>query len=289
MLPHVRQCPKRLALTKDVVKLCSINKETNVFKRILFALISTTLISCGGTTSGGYNETAQLGVVSPKAEKKDYKTLVLADVNFGKPSRVHVQPFEYKVDKLVIEYMSGAGYEFLPSHVFTNAWNNAIRQTGATYDPTTGRLNDEKHLRALGLAIDYLKQNTKADAVIFTDLLDFEVPFNIGNNHNAKWHGVERRFTKIGVGNSVPAGFDWSKPVEVSSLWINVFDLETSENVYRGIGGIDSTMALNMKLAEPSFSRRKDLFKRDEYISEGISLALHPLIRMGNWPGNPSK
>lgn len=258
-----------------------------MFKKSIIFISAILLAACGATGGGEYNDTASLGVVAPKAEQKDYKTLVLANVNFNKPSRIHFQDYEYKVDNLLVEYMESAGYKFLPSHVFTNAWNSAIRQTGATYDPSTGRLNEDKHLRALGLAIEYLKANTSANAIIFTDLLDFEVPFNQGSSHNAKWHGVTRRFTKQGVGNQVPAGFDWSKPVEVASLWINMFDLESSNNVYRGIGGIDATVSLNMKMAEPSFTRRKDLFKNDSLIQEGIELALHPLIRMNNWPGEP--
>jgi len=259
-----------------------------VLKKTILLITALILASCG-STGGDYNDTASLGVVAPKAEQKDYKTLVLANVNFNKPSRIHFQDYEYKIDKMFTAYMESNGYTFLPSHVFTNAWNNAIRQTGATYDPSTGRLNEDKHLRALSLTIEYLKENTNANAVVFTDLLDFEVPFNQGSSHNAKWHGVSRRFSKQGVGNEVPAGFDWSRPVEVASLWVNIFDLETSNNVYRGIGGIDATVALNMKLSEPSFTRRKDMFKKDAFIQEGIELALHPLIRMNNWPGNKPK
>jgi hypothetical protein len=106
-----------------------------------------------------------------------------------------------------------------------------------------------------------------------------------GNNHNAKWHGVTRRFKKMGVGNSVPADFDWGRPSAVASLWVNIFDVEAMQRVFSGVGGIDSMEAINMKMAEPRFTRNKKLFDNNDNIEEGIQLALHPLINMPNWPG----
>ena len=33
------------------------------------------------------------------------------------------------------------------------------------------------------------------------------------------------------------------------------------------------------------FVRRKDMLDNEDFIDEGIQLALHPFIKMENWPG----
>jgi hypothetical protein len=35
------------------------------------------------------------------------------------------------------------------------------------------------------------------------------------------------------------------------------------------------------------FVRRREILGNDNHIREGLALAMHPLIEMNNWPGNP--
>lgn len=253
-----------------------------------FSLVTIiSLTACGGETfiRGEYNDTTHVAEVQDRARAPEMKKLVLANVNFSKPSRVYMQEFEPKIDNMLMEYMQTNGYTFAPPHVFSNAWNTAIRQTGDSYDPTTGRFKTDTHMKALALAIQYLKDNSEAAGIVFTDLLEYQVAYIHGTKHNAKWHGVTRRFEKMGVGNTVPADFDWGRTAAVASLWVNIFDIESMQRVFSGVGGIDGMEAINMKLSEPRFSRNKDLFDNDDNINEGIQLALHPLIDMPYWPG----
>ena len=49
-------------------------------------------------------------------------------------------------------------------------------------------------------------------------------------------------------------------------------------------------MALNEAVDVRSgtgFVRRREILGNDNHIKEGIALALHPLVPMSNWPGNP--
>jgi hypothetical protein len=256
-------------------------------KYIASLLTMILLTSCGGGTllKEEYNDTTHIADIEDRARAPEMKKLVLATVNFSKPSRVYMQDFEPKIDNMLIEYMERQGYTFLPPHVFANAWNTAIRQTGDSYDPSTGRFKTDTHMKALALTLDYIKQNSDAAGILFTDLLEYEVAYMDGNKHNAKWHGVTRRFKKMGVGNNVPADFDWGRPSAVASLWVNIFDVEAMQRIFSGVGGIDSMEAINMKLSEPRFTRNKKLFDNNDNIEEGIQLALHPLINMPNWPG----
>lgn len=256
--------------------------------RLIFSLaILLGLNACGGDTftRGGYNDTTHIAEISDSAKAPKMKKLILANVNFNKPSRVYMQEFEPKVDQMLLEYMQQNGYTFEPAHVFNNAWNTAVRQTGDSFDPSTGRFKTDTHMRAMALTLKYLQENSDAGGILFTDLLEYEVAFIHGNVKSAKWHGVTRRFEKMGVGSSVPADFDWGRPSEVASLWVNIFDIESMQRVFSGVGGIDTMEAINMKLSEPRFSRKKDLFNDDADIEEGIQLALHPLIDMPDWPG----
>lgn len=254
----------------------------------LLTLVTLTLLSaCGGDTfvRGEYNDTTHIADIEDRARAPEMKTLVLANINFNKPSRVYMQEFEPKIDQMLVEYMESHGYTFAPAHVFNNAWNTAIRQTGDSYDPTTGRFKTDTHMKALALTLEYLKTNSNAAGIMFTDLLEYQVAYIHGNKHNAKWHGVTRRFDKMGVGNTVPADFDWGSTAAVASLWVNIFDIENMQRIYSGVGGIDGMEAINMKLSEPRFSRNKKLFDDKSHIEEGIQLALHPLIEMPYWPG----
>ncbi len=256
--------------------------------KILFMLVTlTSLVACGGDSfvKGDYNDTTHIADIEDRARAPEMKQLILANVNFNKPSRVYMHQFEPKIDQMLVEYMSANGYTFAPAHVFNNAWNTAIRQTGDSYDPTTGRFKTDTHMKAMALTLQHLKDNSDAAGILFTDLLEYQVAYIHGNKRNAKWHGVTRRFDKMGVGNSVPADFDWGKTAAVASLWINIFDLDSMQRVFSGVGGIDGMEAINMKLSEPRFSRNKDLFDDDDHIEEGIQLALHPLINMPYWPG----
>jgi hypothetical protein len=259
----------------------------HIVKKLVIVTLVSLVTACGGDTftRGEYNDTTHLADIEDRARAPELKQLVLANVNFSKPSRVYMQEFEPKIDQMLIDYMQSQGYTFAPPHLFNNAWNTAIRQTGDSYDPTTGRFKTDTHMKALALTIQYLKDNSEAGGVIFTDLLEYQVAYTQGNKHNAQWHGVTRRYEKMGVGNTVPADFDWGRTAAVASLWVNIFDIESMQRVFSGVGGIDGMEAINMKLSEPRFSRNKDLFDNDDHIKEGIQLALHPLIDMPYWPG----
>lgn len=253
-------------------------------RSISFLFLPLLLAGCQTTY---YNETTyQYTIVEETVRRPDFDTVVLATVNYNKPSRRYIRPFEGKIDNMVRDHLESAGYKVLPPHIFKNAWAKAIRTTGDTYDPSTDRLNENAHHRALKIALDEVKANSNADAVIFTDIIERLITFSAGVNHIARWDGVSRKVPVQGLGDGVPMDFNWGAPVEAASLLVVVYELENYNMVFNGLGGMAATQAINLKSSEPKFGRRKNLFEKDDHIQEGIDLAFHPLINMSNWPGN---
>ena len=131
---------------------------------------------------------------------------------------------------------------------------------------------------------DELQRNEKPDAIIFTDLLEQEVPFSGGLQHFARWHGVTRKPTLQGPGDGVSAGFDWSRPAKAASLWVNIYDMEL-QRVFSSIGGLDMTEAIDTRSSSGRFVRRRSILESETYLREGIELAFHPFIVMEKYPG----
>ena len=71
------------------------------------------------------------------------------------------------------------------------------------------------------------------------------------------------------------------------SLQVSVYNIDLDQ-VFAGLGGIDLTDAIDTRSGN-GWVRRKDVLENENYIDEGIQLALHPLIVMDNWPGENPK
>ena len=130
------------------------------------------------------------------------------------------------------------------------------------------------------------KKTEKPDAIIFTDLLEQEVPFSGGLQHIARWHGVARKPTLQGPGDGVSTDFDWSRPAKAASLWVNIYDMEL-QRVFSSIGGLDMVEAIDTRSSSGRFVRRRSVLESERYLREGIELAFHPFIPMKKYPGKP--
>ena len=50
---------------------------------------------------------------------------------------------------------------------------------------------------------------------------------------------------------------------------------------------MDATEAIDTRSSAGRYVRRRDILENEDYIMEGIQLALHPFIVYEDWPGNP--
>lgn len=247
-------------------------------RALLLILTTLCLVACGSTPSGDGGGTAYQATYDARlADKAQFGRLVIAPVNFGKPSRNYLAEHEARIDRMVAERLAAAGYEVLPSELFEQAWKEGVRNWGEPYNPTTGKLNETVFQYVLGETVKALAAEGRVQAIVFTNLEELQVYFSPSGNHQAHFLGVTRRPSSRG-GEGVPADFDWVQGVDAVGLYVNVFDLKL-QRLFNGAGGIEVTEYLNLKPSTPRWTREKTVLNNDSFIREGLDLALKPWLQ----------
>ena len=247
-------------------------------RALLLILTTLCLVACGSTPSGDGGGTAYQATYDARlADKAQFGRLVIAPVNFGKPSRNYLAEHEARIDRMVAERLTAAGYEVLPSELFEQAWKEGVRNWGEPYNPTTGKLNETVFQYVLGETVKALAAEGRVQAIVFTNLEEMQVYFSPSGNHQAHFLGVTRRPSSRG-GEGVPADFDWVQGVDAVGLYVNVFDLKL-QRLFNGAGGIEVTEYLNLKPSTPRWTREKTVLDNESFINEGLDLALKPWLQ----------
>jgi hypothetical protein len=243
------------------------------------------LIGCAGGPT--YNPSVfPYEIESETLEAEPVRSVVIAHVNLGLPSRNYLDEVTPIIDGRVASYLENNGYDVIPQRVFRGHWNTAVRAFGDPVDPTTGRVNMRTFSQIMQSVRDAMQEETDVDAFVFTDLVELEAAFNGGLKHLARWDGVTRRPTLQGPGSGVSGDFDWNMPASVVSLQVTIFDSEL-QRLFVSRGGIDATDAIDTRSSGGRYVRRRDILANEAHIREGIRLAFHPFIEMKDWPGNP--
>jgi hypothetical protein len=257
-----------------------------LFLRFLASLFALALLaSCAmGPT---YNPTVfPFELEEERVAEMSIKRVVIPHVNLGPPSRNYLEAVEPRIDARLAQYLKANGYRVIPQKDFREHWSTAVRAFGDPVDPTTGKVNMSSFSQIMMSVRDRLVEEHDLDAFVFTDLVELEVPFAGGLNHLARWDGVSRKPTLQGGGQGVSTAFDWNKPASVASLQVAIFDREL-QRVFFSRGGLDATDAIDTRSSDGNYVRRRAILENNTHIDEGIALALHPLIVMEDWPGNP--
>ncbi len=252
-------------------------------QRVLFSLIAIVLTACASSSMTPPTYTYR--IEDKIRDDKDAKRLIIAHVNFSKPSRLYLQDYEQRVDDILKTYLQKRGYSFVSSALFEQAWQDAVRKHGNPFDQSTGKLNQKTYQLVAADAIGEMQARNDVDYVVFTDLIEREVQFTGGMSHVARWDGVTRKPPLQGPGDGIPAGFNWAAPVDAVSLWINIFSVDLTLQ-FQGAGGIEVTQAIDMKASSPKFIRRRAILGNKSHIEEGVELAMHPLVKMKGYPGD---
>jgi len=241
------------------------------------------LQGCAGTAQ--YNPTVYpFEMKQELLDQSEIKTVVIAHINLGAPSRKYLEREAPRIDAAVSAYLKENGYKVVPQRQFKQLWNTGVRAFGNPVDPTTGRVNMKTFSQIIQTVRDEMRKSSKIDAFIFTDLLELEVSFGGGMKHTARWDGVAREPSLQGPGQGVTGGFDWSKQAAVASLMVNVFNMDL-QRVFLSRGGLDTTDAIDTRSSSTKFVRRRAILENKNHLLEGIQLAFHPLIPMEKYPG----
>lgn len=256
------------------------------FNRLLaYIALPILLLACSGTPS--HNETTfQAQIDQERLAANPVKTVVISHVNLGGVTRNYLAKEAPRIDAKVAAYLKDNGFKVLPQREFQQHWNTAVRAYGNPVDPTSGKVNRNTFSRIMISVRDQMAKNTNVDAFVFTDLLEVQVSFSGGMKHLARWHGVARKPSLQGPGNSVSADFDWNMQAAAASLQVHIYDMELKP-LFMGIGGMDATEAIDTRSSKGRYIRRRNILENDNAVMEGIELAFHPFIEMKGWPGKP--
>ncbi|EED34298.1 hypothetical protein NOR51B_235 [Luminiphilus syltensis NOR5-1B] len=248
-------------------------------------IIGLVLTGCSsGISTGGYNPTTVPADFNAElTAASEINTVVVASVNLGPPSRSYLDKQAPRIDRQVTEYLKDNGYQVLPQREFSQRWNNLILVYGDPVDPTTGRVNMKTFIQIMQGVRDQMKEQTSVDAFVFTDIIEREVIFDQGINRVARWDGVSRKPALRGAGTGVSTAFNWAEPVSAASIQISIYNMDL-QKLFAGVGGMELNDAVDTRSGN-GFIRRREILDNDNFIQEGIALALHPLIVMDDWPG----
>jgi hypothetical protein len=274
----------QLSFRSSVSPLPSISYGRRALRVIAYAAV---LVLAACASSGGYNPSVYPFEINRELlQQKPPKRLVIATANVsGEPTRFQLQKAAGRVDEKVKAYLEKHGYQIVPSYVFENAWNQAIRTYGNMYDPTTGRVDPTTWRAVMITTAKTLQEGGQVDAIVFTDLVEGDASHDVGMDHLARWDGVTRKPGMVSAGAAgVPVGFNWSQSIKVASLVITIYSTNM-EGLFTSHGGLDTLQAIDTK-GEATFVRRKNVLDSDGNIQEGIELAFHPFIPMKGYPGN---
>lgn len=256
------------------------------WRRATTVALAITLLGCA--SSGGFNETTLINDLNAELlAKSNMRKLVIAHINLGAPSRNYVERSEPMIDGRVAAYLKANGYRIAPQREFSQRWENAKLVYGDPVDPTTGRVNRKTFAQLVTAVRDQMREQTDIGGLVFTDIIEREVNIASGVNRVVRYDGITRKPSLRGAGDGVTAEFDWGAPIAAISIQISVYNFDL-EQVFTGIGGIDLSDAIDTRSGR-GFVRRKDILDNEDFIDEGIQLALHPFIKMANWPGQIPK
>ncbi len=243
----------------------------------------TLLFACSSTPT--YNPTTFPYVIDQDLlDKNPVKTVVLAHVNIGLQSRNYLKKEAPRIDAQVAAYLKENGFKVLPQREFEQHWNTAVRAFGNPVDPTSGKINSKTFAQIMHRVRDEMAESNDLDAIIFTDLVEFEVSFSGGLKHLARWDGVSRTPTMQGPGDGVSTEFDWNILAAVASLQVTIYNMEL-QPLFSGRGGLDATDAIDSRSSKGRYIRRRNILENDSHVQEGIRLAFYPFIETEDWPG----
>jgi len=261
-----------------------MRRFTSLPRTLLIAGLGCLLLAC--SSSPTYNATVfPYEIDQARLDEADIKTVVLAHVNLGVPSRNYLEKEAPRIDAFVTAYLKENGFKVLPQRDFEQRWNTAVRSYGNPVDPTTGKVNMKTFALIMNTVRDEMR-DTGLDAFIFTDLVELQTSFSGGLQHVARWDGVSRKPSMQGPGDGVSSDFDWSMLLDVASLQVSVYDIEL-KRVFASRGGLDATQAIDSRSSKGRYIRRREILENETNIQEGIELAFYPFINTENWPGKP--
>ena len=217
------------------------------------------------------------------AKQENINTVMIAPINFDKPSRYYLNKNSAKIDAVMKEYLTENGIKTRSTRLFERQWKKQLREYGDFIQPSTGLYNRHFKPALQQTLTKVFDQDPSLQAVIFTDIISTQTLYHNSSTRMAQWHGVERKLKVQGLGEGVSDSFNWAQPVDAISISVYIFNRQ-QELILHNVGGIQVAQALELQNSRAKFKRRKDLLNNEQEILEAVALSMHPLITMKNYP-----
>lgn len=219
-------------------------------------------------------------------QNSEIRQVMIATSNYGIPSRHYLTRYEAFVDSQLQNYLKHNGFVVQGNKGFEQQWKQAEDRLGPLFNVSTGQKTQAYDEAIRATASHIFSLNPNLQALIFTDLIESPVQYQMASKRFAEWHGTRRRVKLEGIGENIPEYFDWTVKLDAISIEITMINRD-NDILFHSIGGIQVAQALVLGNNSAAFKRRNDLLENAKEINEGIALALHPLIKMKNYPQKP--
>jgi len=144
----------------------------NLSRYLAVGALATLLLACSSTPT--YNPTVfPFEIDQARVDQDDIKTVVIAHVNLGLPSRNYLEKEAPRIDAAVSAYLKENGFKVLPQREFEQRWNAAVRAYGDPVDPTSGKVNMKTFSQIMTNIRDEMRA-TGLNAFVFTDLVELQ-------------------------------------------------------------------------------------------------------------------
>jgi hypothetical protein len=167
-----------------------------------------------------------------------------------------------RIDSLVAERLSAAGFDVVPSFVYEEIWMRLNEEAGGFFDPYTGERDDELFEAAVNQLKLELQEGFDPDALVYPEIWSVEAPVMYGT---ANWDGVRQ-----------PA-YGLRSVATALSLIVIVEDMEGTELYVNG-GGLE---VAEMWSAALGVMPRPvgDMFREEQTLVAAVDIALNPLVK----------
>lgn len=250
---------------------------------LILSLIFTISCSSNAIKNRKFDTTFNYVIAPEASNKTQLQKVIIASVNYLDYTPLHLRKKEHKVDNLIVKYLRQNEFEVLTGSQFKQAWATAVHKHGEYYNPYSASFRRDRFNAILTDVLISLKNEYAVDAIIFTDLVSRNVTFNYKSPHYASWDGVQRR-PRIKTKKRIPRQFNWSFPFNAVSLNVTIIRAD-NKLLFNSVGGLEVTDDLYIKLGKPVAKRNRAIFQDTPLVKEGIAIALHPFIKMPDYPG----
>ena len=175
------------------------------------------------------------------------------------------------------DYLKQNGYTVLPEKQITDIWDKNSTAIGGLFDPKTGRFSNDRFNKCLKLTLADLNKTDRYSYVLFPGLVIKQVELK-RRTDIGEWDGVRRELPRENVFSN-----GWRKAL-VASLLVSVVTPE-DKLLFQSLGGLDFVQVSAKNGRDYVLKDRENPFVNQEFVSEGVGIALHPFIKFAGYPG----